>query len=336
MPGPLAVLRHMPLARRVRSPSCSRSSNREYSLRGRRSVTTRGWTASQGHHRQDQWNARFTPPRSPSMRCTVEDQLCALAAVVQCLFGTLLGAVPLLLESLREPDQLRTPRDRWRKGGDVLPVRAALAEVQDPGAVAGHEHGVVPGADGLAVAAFGRELRRVTLPLVRAARERVVVTRGAQRRAGAQRPRIAAARAPDHLGGQDVMPSRHATTRMTTRHARVARRVAAAGESLQPPIGPRFSDPANIRHRADYALISALSGHGRRTSPPRQARAALRPRPAQHFRIGRCTGGVRGGACSSMVRSMRSTARGRLAGLAMADGGVVDVKVREGRRRRCL
>src|SRR4051794_10093424 len=105
------------------------------------------------------------------------------AAGVERVAAAVIRAVPLVLEEPRELDELRTPGVLRTDGGDVLPVRAALAVVEDVRAVQRDEHGVVPGADRFAKTAGGGELRGVALPLVRAARERIIVGGRSQRRA---------------------------------------------------------------------------------------------------------------------------------------------------------
>src|SRR5438270_10408209 len=91
-------------------------------------------------------------------------------AFIQCVAVAFIGAVPLLLETPRELDELRPPSVLRTDRGDVLPVRAPFAVVQDVRAVQRDEHRVVPGPDCFAQTAGGGELRGVALPLVRAAR----------------------------------------------------------------------------------------------------------------------------------------------------------------------
>src|SRR3954447_14576259 len=99
-----------------------------------------------------------------------EDQLRAARAIVERFEGRFGAAVPLALVLPRQVRELRPPRHLGAHHRYVLPVRAAFAEAEDAGAVARHEHCVIPGADRFADAARGGELRGVTLPFRRAAR----------------------------------------------------------------------------------------------------------------------------------------------------------------------
>src|SRR3954454_14500261 len=90
------------------------------------------------------------------------------AACIERVAVAVIGAVPLVFEEMRELDELRTPGVLRTDRGDVLPIRSALAVVEDVRRVKRDEHGVIPGADRFAKPAGGGELRGVAFPLIRA------------------------------------------------------------------------------------------------------------------------------------------------------------------------
>src|SRR4051812_36341225 len=129
----------------------------------------------------------------------VEDLARGGAAFGERIAAAVVGAVPLVFKTLRELDEPRAPGVLRADPGDVLPIRAALAVVNDVRGVERDEHGVIPGADRFAKTAGGGELRGVAFPFVRAARKRIVVARRGQRHTLLDDARGRLAAAADHL-----------------------------------------------------------------------------------------------------------------------------------------
>src|SRR3954452_17239171 len=71
------------------------------------------------------------------------------AAFGERIAAAVVGAVPLVFETLRELDEPRAPGLLRADPRDVLPIRAALAVVQDVRGVESDENGVIPGTDRL-------------------------------------------------------------------------------------------------------------------------------------------------------------------------------------------